>query len=282
MTPIFSPYVVVGTAGTLAALLALYEYRPSPKVLDVARACGEHLIQHTTQMEHGVGWMTPMCADQPLAGFSHGTAGIAWALSKLAAVTGEGRYLETASQALDYERSLFSAEKSNWPDLRHMDLEKYVDDPALLEQLKQQYAEDEEQFMHAWCHGAPGIGISRVGMLAYIQDDMIRDEIRAAIHSTRAEGFGLNHSLCHGDLGNLEFLLLASQKYDPALRDVVYQEADSILDSINRFGWFCGVPGGVETPSLMTGLAGIGYELLRLSNPDLVPSLLLLESPRRK
>ena len=31
------------------------------------------------------------------------------------------------------------------------------------------------------------------------------------------------------------------------------------LESIRRNGWICGVPSGVETPGLMTGLAGIGY-----------------------
>ena len=38
------------------------------------------------------------------------------------------------------------------------------------------------------------------------------------------------------------------------------------LESIRRDGWICGVPSGVETPGLMTGLAGIGYGLLRLAN----------------
>ena len=37
--------------------------------------------------------------------------------------------------------------------------------------------------------------------------------------------------------------------------------------------------GGVETPGLMVGLAGIGYELLRLADPAVIPSILLLEPP---
>jgi len=35
----------------------------------------------------------------------------------------------------------------------------------------------------------------------------------------------------------------------------------------------------VEIPSLMLGLAGIGYELLRLAEPDWVPSVLMLAPP---
>jgi lantibiotic modifying enzyme len=40
------------------------------------------------------------------------------------------------------------------------------------------------------------------------------------------------------------------------------------------------VPLGVETPGLMTGLAGIGYQLLRLAAPDIIPSVLVLEPPK--
>ncbi len=51
-------------------------------------------------------------------------------------------------------------------------------------------------------------------------------------------------------------------------------------DSVDEHGWLCGVAWGVETPGLMTGLAGIGYGLLRLAAPEEVPSLLVLEPPR--
>ena len=35
----------------------------------------------------------------------------------------------------------------------------------------------------------------------------------------------------------------------------------------------------VESPGLMTGLAGIGYGLLRLAEPTRMPSVLVLEPP---
>jgi lantibiotic modifying enzyme len=52
-----------------------------------------------------------------------------------------------------------------------------------------------------------------------------------------------------------------------------------LLDSIDTHGWVTGVPLGVETPGLMTGLAGIGYQLLRLAEPEKVPSVLLVAPP---
>jgi lantibiotic modifying enzyme len=52
-----------------------------------------------------------------------------------------------------------------------------------------------------------------------------------------------------------------------------------ILDSIARHGWQCGGPQAVEMPGLMLGLAGIGYQMLRLAEPDRVPSVLVLAPP---
>src|SRR5690349_4009232 len=87
-------------------------------------------------------------------------------------------------------------------------------------------------------------------------------------------------ALCHGALGNLELLLVGAR----VLHDFQYSEQlehmiATILDSIDTHGWVTGVPLGVETPSLMTGLVGIGYELLRLAEPERIPSVLVVSPP---
>jgi lantibiotic modifying enzyme len=55
--------------------------------------------------------------------------------------------------------------------------------------------------------------------------------------------------------------------------------AVDILDRIEREGSRCGNPLAVEAPGLMTGLAGIGYGLLRCAEPACVPSVLCLAPP---
>ncbi|MGH3858012.1 ABC transporter permease subunit, partial [Actinokineospora sp.] len=50
-----------------------------------------------------------------------------------------------------------------------------------------------------------------------------------------------------------------------------------LLDALDRHGPLCGTPGAVSTPGLLSGMAGIGYSLLRLGLPDRVPSVLLLQ-----
>ena len=65
--------------------------------------------------------------------------------------------------------------------------------------------------MTAWCHGAPGIGLARLRSLPHLDDATSRAEIGTALATTLAEGFGRNHSLCHGDLGNLDFVVQAAE-----------------------------------------------------------------------
>jgi lantibiotic modifying enzyme len=101
-----------------------------------------------------------------------------------------------------------------------------------------------------------------------------------ALATTRREGFGRNHCLCHGDLGNVELLLLAEQRLEAEDGDTAAL-VQAILDGLRQGGPRCGVPLGLETPGLMNGLAGIGYGLLRLADSRRMPSLLLLEPPRR-
>ncbi|MBD2299598.1 type 2 lanthipeptide synthetase LanM family protein [Nostoc sp. FACHB-190] len=261
--------IIGGAAGCIISLINLHQYIPSDRIIEVARQCGERLLTKAQSMEKGIGWVIRHAGTKPLAGFSHGAAGIALALLELAALTGEIRFRTAALEAIAYERSLFAIQEGNWLDLRDLEVPgKDVSDsqPAL---------------MTAWCHGAPGIGLARLLSLPYIDDAEIRAEINTALKTTITQGFGSNHSLCHGDLGNLELLLQASLTLDdPQWKTQGDRLAAAILEGINQHGWLCGVPLGVETPGLMTGLAGIGYELLRLAAPEIVPSVLGLEPPK--
>jgi type 2 lantibiotic biosynthesis protein LanM len=261
--------ILRGSAGCIGALISLYRCAPSNRTLATAIQCGDRLLARAQAAGPGIGWITPAAAgNRPLAGFSHGAAGIAWALLELAGLTGEERFRAAALAAIAYERSLFSAAVGNWPDLREP------------ETVAQEGRDGWHSFVTTWCHGAPGIGLARLRSLTHLDDAAMSAEIDTALKTTLSQGFGSNHSLCHGDLGNLELLLLASQTLgDPQWPDVVHHISAMILESIGRDGWLCGVPLAVEVPGLMTGIAGIGYELLRLAEPRRVPSVLVLAPP---
>ena len=259
--------IVGGAAGCLGALLAVHQRLPSDSALTAAVACGEHLVAHMERTQHGGGWTIPR-QQTPLSGFAHGAAGAAWALLKLAGVTGEERFRATALAAIAHERSLFSPAAGNWRDLR-------------VRETPESELAPRDSFMNAWCNGAPGIGLARLSTIALLDDAVVRDEISAALSATLRYGFGHNHSLCHGDLGNLELLLQAGRTLgDERWVAETVRLASPIVASVEKHRWVCGTPLNVDSPGLMTGLAGIGFGLLRLADPAHVPSVLLLEPPQ--
>jgi type 2 lantibiotic biosynthesis protein LanM len=261
--------IISGSAGCIASLLSLYRFASDDRILAVAQQCGERLIARSTRLQQGVAWLTPAAKTKALSGFAHGAAGMAWALMELSAVTGEERFRDLALEAIAYERSVFSTAHQNWLDLR--------------QQQNSSSETTESGIDHcstAWCHGAPGIGLARLATLRHLNDAAVRKEIDTALRTTIETGFGRNHSLCHGDLGNLDFLFEAGELLTPSLRARADQIRSCVVDQMDQKAWRCGNPLQVESPGLMTGLAGIGYGLLRLAEPSRVPSVLLLAPPR--
>jgi lantibiotic modifying enzyme len=217
-------------------------------------------------MPNGIGWTTSLASTQPLTGASHGASGMSLVLVTAAALLRRPDVLDLAIAATRYERDTYDAARFNWPDYRILDEQNVPPSPG---------------YMWAWCHGAPGVGLARLALLAHTASDDLRADLDLAIRSTARFAFGANDSLCHGDLGNLELFVRARElgHHGPWEQSLV-TEAARLLERLRRGEWRCGIPGGVETPGFMMGLAGIGYGLLRLGVPARVPSVLSLEGPR--
>lgn len=257
--------VLAGSAGCIAALLGWCGTVHHDRALALAIQCGDHLIDCAQPQAQGWGW--PARGSEPaLGGFSHGAAGVAWALDQLAQATAAPRFREAAAQALAFDRTLHDIEKANWRDLRQRTDE----------------ADTRLVFQTNWCHGAPGIGLARMAMRRNCDDSLLDDEIGTALQTTLRQGFGGSHCLCHGALGNLE--LLWSAAHETGAASPWQRRADRqlarVLDDLATGGLQSGLPLNVESPGLMTGLSGVGLGLLRAARPDRVPSVLLLEPPR--
>ncbi|WP_436756743.1 type 2 lanthipeptide synthetase LanM family protein [Streptosporangium sp. V21-05] len=264
--------VIVGGAGTLATMLAIHRATGSPAASRAAEACAERLLATAVPTGAGVAWHTPMSDDRPLTGFSHGAGGIGWALRRYAEAGGDPRARDTALAAFAYESEHYRPDLRGWPDYRQ--------------------GQGGDDMLHAWCHGAPGIGLSRTGgpppeyldLDQNLSRDRDRDrdrdldrDIDRALAAELARGPMANHSLCHGELGNLE--LLVRLRHRPEAAELLTARTAHLLDDLARHGPRCGAPGAAPTPGLMNGLAGIGYGLLRLARPEHVPSVLLLDAP---
>ena len=253
--------VVQGVAGAILALLALEDAAPAmdsgPGPLPLARLCARHLLAHRTSHEgRPEAWVTS--AGVPLTGFSHGAAGISYALLRLYARTGERELWDAAAQGMAYERSHYDPRVGNWRDLRS----------------------GGGRFATRWCHGAPGIALARLGALAIADDAEIRAEITAGLAATRAwDAAALDH-LCCGTLGLAEILAYAHARLgDPADLAAARRLAFAALERAEAAGHFRYLPavgGDFFVPSLFRGAAGVGYALLRLAHPEL-PCVLLLE-----
>ncbi|SFF66397.1 type 2 lantibiotic biosynthesis protein LanM [Actinacidiphila alni] len=254
--------VISGTAGCLAVAEALSAgYGPAAHKL--AERCAWALVAGAVPAGVGVAW--PGAGDVPLLGFSHGTAGGGWALLSYAARTGDSHARATGLRAFAHEHAAYDGRLDNWPDRRK--------------------AEPGSQ--HSWCHGAPGVGLARAAVLRAaggppVVPDHAAEDLRRALASTAGFGRHRNDSLCHGAFGNLELLCAAQALGGPdgeAARRARSREASAAVRRIERDGPVCGTPGGLATPGLMTGLAGVGHGLLRLAAPELVAPVLLLAPP---
>ncbi|SDN02394.1 type 2 lanthipeptide synthetase LanM family protein [Allokutzneria albata] len=268
--------VMGGAAGAIFGLAALHSVRPDAVVRDAIAAAADRLVSAQRPCAVGAGWTAALfkgwgVAPEPLGGFAHGVSGVAAALAVAADVLGDARCDDAMRAALAYEAHLFDTEAGDWKDVRRDIATDLVVSPG----------DDDPDRSVAWCHGAPGIGIARHIILDVVDDLTWRDELSTAAAITLRSGFGNDHSLCHGDLGNLDFLLLAARR-DPALTDAIHRQAAAVLDGVDQHGWRCGLHTNLVGSGLFTGLAGIGYGLLRLLDPETVPSVLALEPlPRR-
>jgi lantibiotic biosynthesis protein len=247
--------VISGSAGSIAVLLHLQRQRGGSRWLEAAVLHGDLLLTEAIRAEDGWSWQASPGAHR-LTGFSHGTAGIGWALLELWSATGEARFRTGALEAFRYERCRFHPTERNWPDLRT--------DPA--------------SYPIVWCHGAGGIGFSRLRAWQILGDDESLAEARIALATVAGALADGCFCLCHGVAGNADLLLYAFQvlgeeRWLRAAEEAGRQAADRY--ERRSAPWPCGVPNGNEVPGLMLGMAGIGYFYLRLADAVRTPTILL-------
>jgi type 2 lantibiotic biosynthesis protein LanM len=240
-----------GAAGAIAALLALHAADPSDEWLGKAVLCGEHLVAR--HIPNG-GWRSR--SGPQLAGLSHGAAGIAWMLLRLHAITGMDVFRNEALEAFAWENALPAEDDGNWPDLRSHRMASSA------------------RSMSSWCHGAPGIGLVRLSVMAAGSGDF-RADVERAIAVTLNTGVTGPAQICCGAMGRLEFLRSAAEALCLAglaaqcrIWSVSVAEAADVRNQRLR-------QSAELTPGLFRGVAGVGYQLLR-EVADL-PSLLRFE-----
>lgn len=258
--------VISGAAGTIPVLIDVYKAYNKPGLLDKAIALGLLLCNAADKQGNVWSWAT-VPSQKNLTGFSHGSSGIALALLQLYDITNNPLFLEGATGGFNYERQAFDASQHNWPDLRDG-----VSSPS------------GNVCGMAWCHGAPGIALSRLKANRIKPDAAFEQEMLIALNTTGENIYhnlmgnlnNTNYSLCHGIAGNAEILLDCGSAEHHKLAEAVGTTGIHKY-SENRLPWPTGVNSGQYTPGLMMGIAGTGYFYLRIFNPKKHKSLLMPE-----
>ncbi|KRD79816.1 type 2 lanthipeptide synthetase LanM [Lysobacter sp. Root983] len=239
--------LIGGAAGCLLTLMRLDDACPDPGLAALAQVCAEHLAASATIEGRDAYWLSLGAPEVPFCGYAHGSAGIAAALSVHARRSGQRQFQALAERALRFERrrSRLGADASTQAD------------PA------------------SWCHGASGRGMSRLLLARTLPQPPVEAELDACLATVERTGLSGSHCLCHGQLGQLDFMLqLALHRGDRDLLRRCRSYGGRILQQ-GRQRWRCGVnQPGQEPLGLMIGLSGIAYGLLRLADPRRTPSVL--------
>jgi len=264
-----------GDAGLVLALLSLHARTRAAGLVDAASAAGERALAAAVREGDALCW--PLSGGAGLTGLSHGAAGFALAFAHLHRATGQACWRDAMAGALAFERRHFLPEHDNWPDLRP--------GPGA--------PGGGPRLAVSWCHGAPGIALGRLGVLAALGDDVplggapggalgeaVAEDLAAALRATVRHALLDGDDLCCGNGGRLDILRTAGRALDrPELVAAADAGLRRRLDHVCRDGrcrlWHGDLPVVGGDPHLFKGLAGFGYTLARAVDPALVPDVLL-------
>lgn len=251
--------IIGGSAGAILGLLRLYRDSRSGDVLARATRCGEHLLrQPRVETEGRRTWSRQGPGAHDLNGMSHGAAGYAYALASLAAATGREEFAHAAAECIAVENASYDPRYHTWPSLN---------------------GDGEVFWPSQWCHGAPGIGLARIGMtrLGGVDTTLLTADIANALTAAQL-GWPSQQwdTLCCGTLGNIEFFSEAGTTLGRKdLRDLASLRLMSVLCAATARGDYRWSGGDRRVnPGLFRGLAGVGYTALRQVDESL-PNVLL-------
>ncbi len=286
--------LINGSSGVVLGLLHLHAATGETWILKAIDVFVKHLIDSAHQGPKGLFWDRSNKCISGLCGFSHGAAGIGWVFLELGHYFRNETFYRIAQQAFLYESFFYDETLKNWQDLR-----KGIYSDKDEEEHREAYLENNLEFftrggdMNAWCHGAAGIGLSRLRAYelfknAFDDDNynhkLFEPDITKAVEKTTRTDIDRKNDnpsfiLCHGGAGNAELFLKAYEIFNDkkylSLAETVAQNALAYQKEKGKYLSGYRDAGQEEDTSLFMGTTGIGYFYLRLLAPHEVPSILM-------
>lgn len=194
--------------------------------------------------------------DSKLTGFSHGNSGVIFALIEALNYVEDSELHALIEKALNYETSQIL--DNGWKDNR---------------------SNGSDSDFNSWCHGSPGILLSRMALpIKYQNESTKADEALAYQNTQNTKHSSIN--LCHGRIGNY----LIQYKYAQHIGNE--KEIENAKENINRIvAELLSLEDLNEQissmsidKSLMTGISGVLYAYLYVNHPNIkLPFILILE-----
>ncbi|MDP2808122.1 MAG: lanthionine synthetase LanC family protein [bacterium] len=276
--------IINGASGTLLGLLHLHAATGERWVLDKIDHFTRHLILRAHPGPKGLYWD---CGVEQIRsmGFSHGASGLGFVFLEMGHYFVKKQFYWMADQAFAYETHFYDDKMKNWPEIwiplsQPGDYQRY--ERAFLNGDLGLFSITDDQ--NAWCHGATGVGLSRLRAWQLMERPNYNNEFQIAVERTKND-FGSTAQehpltiLCHGIGGNAELFLEAYRIFrDEQYLAVPYSMAERALNikkTNNEYlSGFKQLEKGQDS-GLFMGTAGIGYFYLRCLDPIGVPSILL-------
>lgn len=242
--------VIGGLSGMLLSLCHFYKifkYEPAKKLAIVVGRIIKEKNQNCAMIETlGLG-------------FSHGVSGVALSLCRLFAICDDKRFLRAAIELARSESQSYCPEHLNWPDSRNR-------------------STSDEFNANGWCHGACGIGLAHFGMHDISPNHFDILNIQRATLSVLRDSQHRFDNLCCGETGHIELLLCSAEvgKISPQHVDAAVAKAIEMVARFRRNGHLR-FPMSDNNVGLFSGLAGVGYQLLRVHDPKNIQSVALFE-----
>jgi type 2 lantibiotic biosynthesis protein LanM len=252
-----------GLAGVLKVLVNLYQSTRMPKAKQLAQHVCQQLCQRAIIEQEHAYWLPDTGTGKPLAGFSHGITGIAYALATYVAhIEQDEAVLDMIRRTLAYEDQLYCEHTGQWLDNRN---------------------NRQNCSAPMWCHGSAGIVLGRSQIADLTEGLVTPNWMKESLSDMLLHGqsHGQGNSLCHGTMGNVDILATVARS------NVFAQERQQIEATIADWlatyrhelcttGWTNGVAHDAFSPGLMLGRTGQMYTWLRHYSGSL-PSVLLLD-----
>ncbi len=273
-----------GIAGAIIGLLYLFDVEKDPSLYKAITESAQILIKEAKYAKLGLYWDQSYdkitFQTEPLCGFSHGSSGIGFLFLELGHYFQNSDYFYIADQAFAYDNSKYDKNINNWPcafiEMSQEHKIKTYENLFKSGNIKTFY---ETLDLNKWCHGAAGIGLTRVNAYRYLKNERYEKDIQNALKKTLQTRLP-SSCLCHGNCGNAELFI----EYYLLTKDIQYLKyaekvAEETIIQRRIYGkYILGVDNKLvdesEDPGLFMGLAGIGYFMLRVSYPESVESIL--------